>query len=180
MLQIIAGLDAAATAGILHRDVKPSNCFVDEQGRIKIGDFGISISAHASSETGMVTGRRIVGTPAYASPEQLRGDEVDTRTDIYGVGATLYELVTGHPPFDKPDLMSLLMAVANEEPRASHQVDRTIPRGLSRAFSVAWPRSRRAASGAMPRWPQRAELLLFGSAGRVAGPSHRGDAASTI
>ena len=134
MLQIIAGLDAAATAGILHRDVKPSNCFVDEQGRVKIGDFGISISAHASSETGMVTGRRIVGTPAYASPEQLRGDEVDTRTDIYGVGATLYELVTGHPPFDKPDLMSLLMAVANEEPRAPHQVDRTIPRGLSRAI----------------------------------------------
>ena len=57
ILQVIAGLDAAATAGILHRDVKPSNCFVDEQGRVKIGDFGISISAHVSSETGLVTGR---------------------------------------------------------------------------------------------------------------------------
>jgi len=72
-----------------------------------------------------------VGTPAYASPEQLRGDRVDTRTDVYGVGATLYELVTGHPPFDKPDLMSLLMAVANEAPRPPHRVNRTVPRGLS-------------------------------------------------
>jgi len=114
ILQVIAGLDAAATAGILHRDVKPSNCFVDEQGRVEIGDFGISISAHPTSGAGLATGRRIVGTPAYASPEQLRGDRVDTRTDVYGVGATLYELVTGHPPFDKPDLMSLLMAVGLE------------------------------------------------------------------
>ena len=131
MLQIIAGLEAAETVGILHRDVKPSNCFVDEEGRVKIGDFGISISAHPSSETGMATGHRIVGTPGYASPEQLRGDTLDARADIYGVGATLYQLVTGHPPFDKRDLMSLLMAVANEEPRAPIVCQRTIPRGLS-------------------------------------------------
>jgi eukaryotic-like serine/threonine-protein kinase len=134
ILQVIAGLDAAAAAGILHRDVKPSNCFVDEQGTIKIGDFGISISAHETSETGLVTGRRIVGTPGYASPEQLRGDPVDARTDIYGVGATLYELVTGRPPFDKQNLMSLLMAVANEAPRPPHRVDRTIPSGLSQVI----------------------------------------------
>ena len=131
ILQVIAGLEAAATAGILHRDVKPSNCFVSEDGSVKIGDFGISISAHPSSETGLVTGRRIVGTPGYASPEQLRGDDVDTRTDVYGVGATVYQLVTGRPPFDKPDLMSLLMAVANEKPQAPHAVHRRIPRGLS-------------------------------------------------
>ena len=131
ILQVNAGLEAAAAAGILHRDVKPSNCFVDEQRRVKIGDFGISISALTTPERGLATGHRIVGTPGYASPEQLRGDGVDVRTDIYGVGATLYELVTGHAPFDKPDLMSLLMAVANENAPAPHRLDRTIPRGLS-------------------------------------------------
>jgi len=134
ILQVVAGLDAAAAAGILHRDVKPSNCFVDEEGRVEIGDFGISISAHPTSEAGLVTGRRIVGTPRYASPEQLRGAALDARTDVYGVGATLYELVTGRPPFDKPELMSLLMAVANDEPQPPHRVDATIPRGLSQVI----------------------------------------------
>jgi uncharacterized RDD family membrane protein YckC len=132
VLDVIAGLDAAARAGILHRDVKPSNCFVDDDGRVKIGDFGISISAHVpddSSQRGL--GLRVVGTPAYASPEQLRGHALDVRSDIYGVGATLYELVTGHVPFERNDLMALLMAVANDAPRAPHLVNPTIPRGLS-------------------------------------------------
>ena len=131
ILDVTAGLEAAAAAGILHRDVKPSNCFVDEQGRVKIGDFGISISALTTSGQGLATGHRIVGTPGYASPSELRGHGVDARSDIYGVGATLYQLVTGRPPFDKPDLMSLLMAVANENALAPYRLDRTIPRGLS-------------------------------------------------
>ena len=132
VLDVIAGLDAAARAGILHRDVKPSNCFVDDDGRVKIGDLGISISAHVPDDSSQrATGMRVVGTPAYASPEQLRGHALDARSDIYGVGATLYELVTGHVPFEREDLMALLMAVANDAPRAPHLVNPAIPRGLS-------------------------------------------------
>ena len=131
ILDVIAGLDAAAAAGILHRDVKPANCFVDEQGRVKIGDFGISISAHPSATTGLATQARIVGTPAFAAPEQLRGPRIDRRSDIYGVGATLYTLLTGHPPFEQRELMALLMAVANDEPPAPHRLNRAVPRGLS-------------------------------------------------
>ena len=132
ILDVTAGLEAAADVGILHRDVKPSNCFVDDDGRVKIGDFGISISAHVSKEpTALATRERIVGTPAYASPEQLRGRALDARSDIYSVGATLYELVTGRVPFVREDLMALLMAVANDPPLAPHRVNRDIPRGLS-------------------------------------------------
>ncbi len=132
VLDVIAGLDAASRAGILHRDVKPSNCFVDDDGRIKIGDLGISISAHVPDDSSQRSlGIRVVGTPAYAAPEQLRGRALDARSDIYGVGATLYELVTGHVPFERDDLMALLMAVANDVPRAPHLVNPTIPRGLS-------------------------------------------------
>ena len=131
ILDVIVGLDAAAATGILHRDVKPANCFVDEQGRVRIGDFGISISAHPWATTGLATQARIVGTPAFAAPEQLRGARVDHRSDIYGVGATLYTLLTGRLPFEQRELMTLLMAVANDEPPAPHDLNRSVPRGLS-------------------------------------------------
>ena len=133
-LQLVAGLQAAAEAGILHRDVKPSNCFVDADGVMKIGDFGISRSLRPADETALSTRNQLAATPTYASPEQLRGATLDARADIYSLGATLYELVTGHRPFIAPDLMSLLMAVANDAPAPPHQIVPTTPRGLSRVI----------------------------------------------
>ena len=131
ILQVVEGLETASEADILHRDVKPSNCFVDDQDVVKVGDFGISRSAHPASEITQLTVGRVVGTPAYASPEQLRGAALDLRSDIYSVGATLFELLTGRPPFAEMDLMAMLMAVANEPPPAPHTFNRTIPKGLN-------------------------------------------------
>ena len=131
ILQVVAGLETAAEADILHRDVKPSNCFVDDQDVVKVGDFGISRSAHPASEITQLTVGRVVGTPAYASPEQLRGATLDLRSDIYSVGATLFELLTGRPPFAGRDLMAVLIAVASEPPPAPHTFNATIPKGLS-------------------------------------------------
>ena len=131
-LQLVAGLEAAAAAGILHRDVKPSNCFVDTDGVIKIGDFGISRSMRPTEETALATRGRPAATPTYASPEQLRGAALDVRADIYSLGATLYELLTGVRPFTGSDLMALLMAVANDTPKPPHAIVPTIPAGLSR------------------------------------------------
>jgi hypothetical protein len=132
-LQLISGLEAAAAIGILHRDVKPSNCFVSADGVIKIGDFGISRSLRPTqeSETAFSTRTRFAATPAYASPEQLRGSALDTRADIYSLGATLYELLTGRPPFERDDLMALLMAVANDAPQPPHALAPGVPQGLS-------------------------------------------------
>ncbi len=130
-LQLVAGLQAAQAAGILHRDVKPSNCFVDAHDVVKIGDFGISRSMRPAQETTHATRGLIAATPAYASPEQLRGAVLDVRSDIYSLGATLYELLTGERPFTAADLMSLLMAVASDVPRAPHIVLPAVPKGLS-------------------------------------------------
>jgi uncharacterized RDD family membrane protein YckC len=132
ILQIVRGLAAAADGGILHRDVKPSNCFVDEYGLVKIGDFGVSRSLRpAIATTELSRLGLVVGTPAYASPEQLRGAALDIRSDIYSVGATLFELLTGRTPFAAADLMSMLMAVANDTPPAPHTFNPAIPKGLS-------------------------------------------------
>ncbi len=133
-LQLVEGLGAAARVGILHRDVKPSNCFVDGDGVVKIGDFGISRSLRPAEETALSTRNQFAATPTYASPEQLRGATLDARADIYSLGATLYELVTGRRPFTAPDLMSLLMAVANDAPAPPHTIVPGVPRGLSQVI----------------------------------------------
>jgi hypothetical protein len=112
ILQLIAGLDAAAAIGILHRDIKPSNSFVDRDGRVMVGDFGLSIARDA--QEGTASREAISGTPGFASPEQLRGGALDLRSDIYSVGATLYYLLTRRAPFDAPDLATLLTRVATE------------------------------------------------------------------
>jgi hypothetical protein len=116
VLQVIAGLEAASAIGILHRDVKPSNCFVSADGRVLVGDFGLSIATlarGAEADAGV-----ILGTPGFASPEQLRGDVLDLRSDIYSVGATLYYLLAGRAPFDDPDLRTMMTRVATEPPPA--------------------------------------------------------------
>jgi hypothetical protein len=82
ILDVIAGLEAAFAAGMLHRDIKPSNCFVSPDGSVKIGDFGLSVSTLARDDSYVTAAGVIMGTPAYASPEQLRGDDLDVRADV--------------------------------------------------------------------------------------------------
>jgi uncharacterized RDD family membrane protein YckC len=131
VMDIIGGLDAAQAAGVLHRDIKPSNCFIDGDGAVKVGDFGLSISTlardvHHDLETGAFQ-----GTPQFAPPEQLRGEPLDIRADIYAVGATLYYLLTGQPPFDARDLRELVSRVSSEQPRSPRDLRRGIPAGLA-------------------------------------------------
>ena len=116
ILQVIAGLDAAAALGILHRDIKPSNCFVDRDGRVLVGDFGLSMTTLARDEQTLAVAGTIMGTPGFASPEQLRGEPLDVRSDIYSVGATLFYLLTGRAPFDDKSIVTLITRVATEAP----------------------------------------------------------------
>ena len=130
VLDIIGGLDAAQAAGILHRDIKPSNCFVDSDGSVKVGDFGLSISTLARDvHQQLATG--FEGTPQFAAPEQLRGEPLDLRADIYAVGATLYYLLTGQPPFEARDLRELVDRVNTERPKSPRVLRKEIPQGLA-------------------------------------------------
>ena len=131
VMELIGGLDAAAAAGILHRDIKPSNCFIDRDGVVKVGDFGLSISTLARDVHQQLVTSGFEGTPQFAPPEQLRGEPLDVRADIYAVGATLYYLLTGRPPFDAPDLRELFGKVTNDTPVPPRQLRRDIPARLS-------------------------------------------------
>src|SRR4029077_13543327 len=96
VLQITAALDAAHTAGVAHRDLKPQNVMVDKDGRVYVMDFGIARSLEAP---GMTQTGALMGTPEYMSPEQAKGEKVDARSDLFALGIIFYEMLTGISPF---------------------------------------------------------------------------------
>ena len=134
ILQVIDGLEAAQRLGVLHRDVKPSNCFMDPDGKVKIGDFGLSINTAIRLEPTLTATGAFMGTPAYASPEQLRGDELSVRSDIYAVGITFYYLLTGTVPFDAPNLPQLLASILERPVESPTKRRNTVPDGLSQVI----------------------------------------------
>lgn len=131
VLQIIAGLEAAQRIGILHRDVKPSNCFRDTDGTVKIGDFGLSISTNLRTEPALTMTGAFLGTPAFCSPEQLRGEELNALSDMYSVGATLFYVLTGRAPFEAKNVVQLLATVLEHRPPSPRKLRANIPRGLA-------------------------------------------------
>ena len=165
VLDVIGGLDAAQAAGILHRDIKPSNCFVDADGAVKVGDFGLSISTLTRDVQHELETTGFEGTPQFAAPEQLRGEPLDVRADIYAVGATLYYLLTGRPPLDTPDFRELVSKVASETPQSPRALRRDIPRGLA---GVVLRCLAKAPAGRPQSYAELASLLRpYGSADEV-------------
>ncbi len=132
VLQIVEGLGAAQRVGILHRDVKPSNCYVGEDGVVKIGDFGLSVSTAVRTEPALTATGAFLGTPAFCSPEQLRGEELNVRSDMYSVGATLYYLLTGRTPFEAQNMVQLLATVLEQRPPSPRQFRPPVPSGLAK------------------------------------------------
>ena len=133
ILQVIDGLEAAEARGVLHRDVKAANCFVNREGTVKVGDFGLSISTSLRADSNVTSDGTFLGTPAFSSPEQLRGDELDVRSDIYAVGVTLYYLLTGRMPFRAENLIRLIATVLEHPARSPAELRPDIPKGLVRA-----------------------------------------------
>jgi uncharacterized RDD family membrane protein YckC len=132
ILQVIGGLEAAQAAGILHRDIKPSNCFIDRDGAVKVGDFGLSISQLPRVVTSLDQAGAFQGTPAYAAPEQLRGEAHTVWADIYAVGATLFYLLTGHAPFDGRTRADVLARINAGPTPSARRFTRAIPKELDR------------------------------------------------
>jgi len=130
ILQVIDGLEAAHRIGILHRDIKPSNCFMDPDGKVKIGDFGLSINTAIRLEPTLTATGAFMGTPAFSSPEQLRGEELNVRSDIYSVSVTLFYLLTGHAPFEGKNMVQLLATVLDQPAPSPNKYRPDLPPGL--------------------------------------------------
>lgn len=105
--RMASALDEAHSKGVIHRDLKPGNIMFDRQGEPYISDFGIAKIAQSSGAT--VTGGAIIGTPAYMSPEQAQGDQIDGRSDIYAFGVILFEVLTGHQPYHADTPMAVVV-----------------------------------------------------------------------
>jgi serine/threonine protein kinase len=129
-LEIAEGLTAAHARGLVHRDVKPANIWLEgDRVRVKILDFGLARPVADSQH--LTQSGAIVGTPSYMAPEQVNGQSVDARTDLFSLGCVLYRMATGELPFKGRDTVSTLMAVATEQPCVPHDLNQELPLAMS-------------------------------------------------
>jgi serine/threonine protein kinase len=127
--QLCEGLSEAHRLGVVHRDLKPNNIMIDDDGNARIMDFGIARSLSTKGITGAGV---MIGTPEYMSPEQVEGKEVDQRSDIYSLGIILYEMVAGRVPFEGDTPFSIGVKQKSEIPRPPKEINEQIPEDLNR------------------------------------------------
>jgi len=140
-IQLAQGLEAAHAQGIVHRDLKPANLRLTSDGRLKILDFGLAQFAHPEHEiaktASMTASQQITGTLPYMAPEQLRGEPTDSRSDIWALGAVLYELATAKRPFPETNGPLLIDAILNREPEMPRLLNPDISPGLENVIRKA-------------------------------------------
>lgn len=130
---------------MIHRDLKPANVWLTEDGSAKLGDFGIAL---VLGNTRLTMPGDITGTTTYMAPEQVSGDDVDARTDLYALGVLLYELVTGRPPFVGDDPNTIMYQHVNAEPESPVDHNASVPARLERLIMklLAKPKAERPGS----------------------------------
>ncbi|MEK7667394.1 MAG: protein kinase [Gemmatimonadota bacterium] len=127
--QLSRALEVAHEQGVIHRDIKPQNLIVEPSGTLKVMDFGIA--RLATRTEGMTQAGMAIGTPEYMAPEQLLGEDVDFRADLYAAGAVLFECLTGRPPFVADSPITLVAKQLEEQPQAPASLNAEVPAALS-------------------------------------------------
>jgi Protein kinase domain len=170
MLATARGVAAAHSRGIVHRDLKPENVIQTEAG-VKILDFGIAqLDGGTTALTALTAAGTMVGTPGYMAPEQLRGEPVDARTDIFALGVLLYELLAGEPPFGRGATPSVVVAVIEREPAPVAERVPGVPPAVAQivAMSLAKsPGARYQSAGALVAALETARVALLGLSPRA-------------
>ncbi len=129
-IDICTGMEVAHQVGIVHRDLKPANILVNEEGLLKIVDFGVA-AAQSSGDTQLTKTGYVIGSPKYMAPEQILGKKVDIRADIYSTGVILYEMLSGIPPYSKGDHMAVMYQHVQGKAPNVREVNKDIPAELS-------------------------------------------------
>ncbi len=129
-IDICTGMTVAHHVGIVHRDLKPANVLINQEGLLKIVDFGVA-AAHREGDTQLTKTGYVIGSPKYMAPEQILGKKVDERADIYALGVMLYETVTGVPPYSRGDHMSVMYQHVQGKARIPQELNPALPPGLS-------------------------------------------------
>jgi serine/threonine-protein kinase len=149
--QVAQALDYAHRRGVIHRDIKPENILLHDESAL-VADFGIALAASRAGDTRLTETGMSLGTPHYMSPEQAMGErELDARTDVYALGATLYEMLGGEPPFTGPTAQAIVARVLSDAPRPLTDMRQTVPLHVDAAVRAALqklPADRPASAGA--------------------------------
>jgi HEAT repeat protein/tRNA A-37 threonylcarbamoyl transferase component Bud32 len=135
-IDIATGMQVAHQAGIVHRDLKPANVLINNEGLLKIVDFGVA-AAHKEGDTQLTKTGYVIGSPKYMAPEQILGKKVDERADVYSLGVIMYEMVTGQPPYSRGDHMSVMYQHVQGKAKSAIEVNPNLPRPLSDLVSKA-------------------------------------------
>ena len=133
---IATGMAVAHQAGVIHRDLKPANILVNDEGLLKIVDFGVAAAA-SSGDTQLTKTGYVIGSPKYMAPEQILGKKVDETADVYSVGVIMYEMATGIPPYSRGDHMSVMYQHVQGKAKAAEEINKEIPPALAKIISKA-------------------------------------------